>query len=505
MQKQISNRLAWLMISGFLGGGVFLITLSFYFYRSSIIVFLSLFLGYLFHGLTFSILMLILSYLGLKQRAKALLPNKQSSPSKQSSQIPSVTVAIPVFNEVEVIISCIDSILKQTLKPYEIIIINDQSTDNTLEKLIKTYQLQLIKPTFASKIETTNIINTYESRSILNLRVIDKEHRGKADALNAALNISRGEIFLTIDADSFLHSNAIERLVSVINNDKLVVGAGGTVKAANGISAEILVSDKGQLPTGFLPKIQWIEYATGFVWRFGWGFINTLLLISGSFAAFRTDVLRKCQGFDPDSITEDYEMVYRLHQYHLSNKIDYKLVTVSDALVYTLVPTTIIGLIKQRIRWFQGFLQTLFRYRSLVLRPSYGVLGIFMLPIKCIDALSPLWSILTYCVLAHQLIYQVFPLSSSLLIGVVVIRWIIDILMVWILLGMHYRFMIAPLPLKQRIYLWLISPIYLITNQMLWYIYGIGAYYRALKGIRRWDKLERQGFQQLQQSEDVSL
>ncbi len=494
MQKQVSNRLAWLMISVFLGGSVFLITLSLYFYHSSIVIFLSIFLGYLFHGLTFSILMLILSYLGLKQKTKPINTSKPLS----------VTVAVAVFNEAEVIISCIDSILKQTLKPYEIIIVNDESTDSTLEKLAKTYQLKPIKPTFISKIKTGRVTSFYESGLVSNLRVIDKKHRGKADALNAALNISRGEVFLTIDADSFLHCNAIERLVSAIKSDSLVVGAGGTVKAANGISAETLASDKGQLPKGLLPTIQWIEYATGFVWRFGWGFINTLLLISGSFGAFRTDILRKCQGFDPDSITEDYEMVYRLHQYHLTSKTNYKLVTVPDALVYTLVPTTVIGLVKQRIRWFQGFLQTLFRYRSLVFNHSYGVLGIFILPIKFIDAISPLWSIFTYCILAYQLVYQSFPISFKLLVGVVSIRWIVDILMVWILLAMHYSFMVAPLPIKQRFYLCLISPLYLITNQLLWYIYGIGAYYRSFKGIKRWDKLERKGFQQLQESEDMS-
>lgn len=497
MQKQVSNRLAWLLISIFLGTGTLLLTLSLYFYSSSIVIFLSLFFGYLFHGLTFSILMLILSYLGLKQI------NSNNKLNQNADK--KITVAVPVFNEAEVVISCIDSILKQTLKPYEIIVINDESTDSTLEKLIVTYHLEVIKPTFLSKIDTSSLLNIYESTSLPNLRVIDKKHKGKADALNAALNISRGEIFVTIDADSFLHKNAIERLVTAISSNDLIIGAGGTVKAGNGLLAETLASNKGHLPKGFLPKIQWIEYATGFVWRFGWGFINTLLLISGSFAAFRTEVLRKCHGFDPDSITEDYEMVYRIHQYHLSNKIDYKLVTVPDALVYTLVPTTVLELIKQRIRWFQGFLQTLFRYRSLVFRPSYGVLGIFMLPIKCIDALSPLWSIVTYFILAHQLIYRAFPISLKLLVGVVLLRWTIDILMTWILLAMHHKFMIAPLPLRQRVYLCFISPAYLITNQLIWYIYGLAAYYRSIKGVKRWDKLERRGFQQLQQSEDMSL
>ncbi|MBL8151001.1 MAG: glycosyltransferase, partial [Blastocatellia bacterium] len=364
MQKQVSTRLAWAVTVLFLGTGTILGVLSFYFYESSVLIFLSLFLAYLLHGLTFSLVMLVLSYLGLKKKNQRLNKSKQ--------KLLTVTVAVPVFNESEVITTCIDSILKQTLKAYEIIIINDESTDDTLAKLIKTYALKPIKSTSIGKIKTARINNVYQSTTIANLQVIDKQHRGKADALNSALNICQGEVFLTIDADSFLHRNAMEKLVAAIDTDDLVVGAGGTVKAANGIDAQILASEKGALPKGLLPKIQWIEYATGFVWRFGWGFLNTLLLISGSFGAFRTEVLRKCQGFDPDSITEDYEMVYRLHHYHLSNKIPYRLVTVADALVYTLVPDTVFGLVKQRIRWFQGFLQTLFHYRNLVFNQNYG-------------------------------------------------------------------------------------------------------------------------------------
>lgn len=494
MKNKISNSTAWLMILIFLGGAVSLTSLSFYFYRSSITIFFSLFLGYLFHGLTFSILMLILSYLGLK----AL---KQSSSQSRIQKSANITIAIPVFNESNVIITSINSILRQTLKASEIIIINDGSTDNTLQTLIDTYQLKVIKPKLISNINNTEVFNYYESTTLPTLKVIDKQHSGKADALNSALNISRGEIFVTIDADSFLHLNAIERLVAAINSNKEIVAAGGTVKAANGIPAEILASDSGHLPEGFLPKVQWIEYSAGFVWRFGWGFINTLLLVSGSFSAFRTKVLRECKGFDPNSITEDYEIIYRLHEHHLKNKLAYKMITVPNALAYTLVPSTVLGLIQQRIRWFQGFLQTLFRYRHLVFKPSYGVLGIFMLPIKCIDAISPLWSIFTYLVLAHQLIYKSFPISVNLLVSVVAVRWAIDIATLWILLTLHYKFMVAPLPKKQRFYIWLISPLYLIFNQLLWYIYGIVAYYRLLKGVKRWDKLERRGFQQLQQTE----
>lgn len=493
MKKQISRPVAWLMLAIFLGGAALLTGFSLYFYHSSIVIFLSLFLGYLFHGLTFSILMLILSYLGLKQRSKKTPINKKKN---------TVSVAIPVFNEAEVIIASVDSILKQSLKPFEIIIINDGSTDDTLQKLINVYQLKAITLDSISNIKTTSIFNIYQSNKIKNLFVIDKQHQGKADALNAALNISRGEIFLTIDADSVLHHKAIEKLVQAIVNDKLVIAAGGIVKAANGIPAKILATEEGHLPSKLLPKIQWIEYSAGFVWRFGWSFINTLLLISGSFGAFRTEVLRKCQGFDTKSITEDYEMVYRLHAYHLANKIPYKMVTVPDALSYTLVPETLFGLIKQRIRWFQGFLQTLLNYRQLVLRQSYGVLGIFMLPIKCIDAISPLWSISVYLFLAYQLTYQTFPISTTLLIELVAIRWSIDIVMLWVLLALHYRFVIAPLTKKERLYIWLLSPIYLLTNQFLWYVYSIGAYYRLIRGIKRWDKLERRGFEQLQTSEN---
>lgn len=487
MQQKFSNRTAWLMIMLFLGSGAVLTSLSFYYYQASIAVFLSLFLGYLFHGLTFSLLMLVLSYWGLKAYKAQTLPVKP----------PSVTVAVPVFNEGEVIVLCIESLLKQSLKPSEIIVTNDGSTDNLLKILKQTYQLYPITNNKSGKIKTKGIINIYHSNLVPTLKVIDKERGGKADGLNAALNLASGEVFISVDADSFLHVTAIERLISGLCQDKDIIAAGGTVKAANGIPPELLVTADGRLPQGLLPKIQWLEYATGFVWRFGWTFMNTLLLLSGSFSAFRTAKIRECQGFDTQSLTEDYEMAYRLHAYHRSHKIPYRMITVPDALAYTLVPNTVNGLLRQRIRWFQGFIQTLFSYRSLIFQQTYGILGIFMLPIKCIDAISPIWSIFSYLMLIYYLVYRPLPLSIALLLGIAATRWIIDLIMAWVLLALHQRHILPRISRRELAYLYLITPIYILSSQWLWYAYSLGAYYRALIGIRRWDKSERQGFSQL--------
>lgn len=499
MNSGISNRFSWLLTGIFLGGSALITGISFYLYNGSAVLFLSLFACYFLHGLLFSLLMMFFSYRGLKSYFRSVAAPEQP--------LPTVAVAIPIFNEEQVVVECIHSILKQTLKPAEIILINDGSTDDTLKVLKRAFQLEAQPINVVGEVACAQTLGFYRSKNQPNIYVIDKQRGGKADALNAALKMAQSSIFITVDADSFLHPHAMENLTRAMARDEQIVAAGGTVKAGNGINNELLVSDVGQLPQGVLPIVQWIEYATGFVWRFGWSFINTLLLLSGSFSAFRSEILRACGGFDKDSITEDYEMAYRLHAYHLSRGLAYKMVTVPDALVYTLVPETFSSLIKQRIRWFQGFIETLFRYRSLILNSRYRTLGIFMLPIKAVDALAPLWSLLVYFFLLIHLLYRPFPIPLSLFFGLIVLRWVFDIVISCVLLTLHYRFIAPRLSIKKLLGLYSFAPFYLILNQALWLLYSLTAYYRALTRVKRWDKVVHRGFRVLYpaQTEEESM
>src|SRR5206468_8695634 len=141
-------------------------------------------------------------------------------------------------------------------------VINDGSTDDTLAVLKRAFQLFPVGYAPASSLPCGAIRDVYHCPWLDNFAVIDKARGGKADGLNAALNLAKGSIFLTVDADSFLHPRAIEKLVAAICQDEAIVAAGGTVKAGNGAPAAILASNQGCLPQGLLPKLQWIEYAT---------------------------------------------------------------------------------------------------------------------------------------------------------------------------------------------------------------------------------------------------
>ncbi len=499
MNNRVSRRLAWVAVVSFLSGGMALTALSFHFYNNSSLFFYFIFWSYFLHGITFSLIMLTLSYFGLRRNSEV---KKLPALKKEALEI---SIAIPVYNEAQVILSCIASLLKQSIVPAEIIVINDGSSDETLALLKQTYQLRPIAYNNQTNIKTNAIIAVYESPRLPQLRVIDKERGGKADALNAALNLAKGKIFITVDADSFLLTNAIENLATAIIRDEKVVAAGGMVKAVNGVDLHTLNTEHGQLPQGWLPKLQWIEYATGFIWRFGWGVINNLLLLSGSFSGFRAALLKECGGFDPKSITEDYEITYRIHAHQRAHQRPYRIITVATALAYTLVPETVHSLLQQRIRWFQGFLQTLFGYRRLVFDQGYGWLGIFTLPIKCIDAITPIWGIAAYLILFYNLTHRQFPVPYSVLLALVAFQWIVDILMAWLLLTIDRRFIKPRLSLLQTAYLWSLVPVYLLVNRLMWYIYSFGAYYRLLQKIQRWDKVTHQGFVKVYSVEDKSL
>jgi len=416
---------------------------------------------------TFTVLMLVLSYLQLSVKQPVSIRKRKQT----------VTLAMAAHNEQDVIVDAVNATLKQSQQVEQIIVVNDGSTDQTFVVLQDHFALRPM----------SQVQGGYQSTTHSNLIVIDKPHGGKAVALNTALGLTITDLFITVDADSILADDAISYMVDGMAADPKVVAAGGMVKAINGYWGDARNGNYVGLPSGMLAKLQWVEYATGFVWRFGWAKLNIQLLLSGSFSGFQTRILRAVGGFDPTSLTEDYEVCYRLHAYCRQQGIDYAIVTLSDALCYTLVPDTLIGYLRQRIRWFQGFLQTLWRYRRYILRPSYGWFGVFALPIKVIDALSPLLAVLAATLIAMAW----FDCNSMVLVPAALFlgaRWLIEFVYATLLLSLHHVFIQSELKLADKIHAYLLGPVNFMYHTFVWYIYGVVAHIRLWFGVWSWSK-----------------
>ncbi|EMA46084.1 glycosyltransferase family 2 protein [Halococcus saccharolyticus] len=136
------------------------------------------------------------------------------------------------------------------------------------------------------------------------------------------------------------------------------------------------------LPRGLLARLQVPEYLRAFYsGRLGYVRFRGVLLLSGAFGVFRTDIVREIGGFSTDNITEDFELVMRLHRRLTDTDRDYRISFVPEPIVWTEVPTSLAGVRGQRSRWYRGLLQTIRRYRHMIGNPTYGRAGWFMLPV----------------------------------------------------------------------------------------------------------------------------
>ena len=467
----------------FLGGGGALFLLSEISFGSANAAFLTIFAIYYLYGVSFPGLLYFL--------ARRNLGGGEEHPSPETVH-PGITVAIPAFNEGDVITTCIDSLLAQERPVERIVVVNDGSSDDTLAVLKRRYKLAVVHRPGAVGADPA-VRSLYQSARVPSLWVIDKANGGKARALNSALALTESAVFTTADADTYFMPNALSAIGRHLAADPEVVAAGGVIAAANGADPKALMGGATALPRGLIAKFQAIEYAINFVWRFGWQQLNASLLLSGSFTAFRTEILRTVGGFDPESLTEDYEISYRLHMHCRLQGRPYRVVTASDAVAYTLVPETLSGLLEQRTRWFQGFLQTLVRYRWAVGRGRFGWLGNFALPVKVFDALAPAWGLAAYGLLVHSLISGSFPVSLQLLFAVLAFRWLSDVVQSWFLLSLNHHRIAPRLGRGQYAVLMALMPINVWFQRTLWFAYGLKAYYRVLWQVRRWDRRRGEG------------
>ncbi len=298
---------------------------------------------------------------------------------------PGVSILAPAYNEGESIVQNAKSLLSLHYGKIEVIIINDGSKDNSLEKLIEAFELEKTAFAFSPEIETKPIRGIYKSRnrSYNKLTVVDKENGGKADALNAGINISKMEILACIDVDCILSQGSISRMVVPFmeETNKKVIAVGGVIGIANNCDVLDGTVVKYRVPTSQLGRFQVIEYFRAFLMgRMAWSRINGLMLISGAFGFFKRDLVLAVGGYLTKTVGEDMELVVRMRRYMEEKKIPYKVDFVPDPLCWTEVPESEEILARQRNRWMRGTIETLQLHKQLKLNPNFGVMGMVSYP-----------------------------------------------------------------------------------------------------------------------------
>lgn len=302
-----------------------------------------------------------------------------------SEKAPSISILAPAYNEGATIIENVRSLLSIHYNHMELIVINDGSKDDSLQKLIDAYELVEVPRLVINHILTKPIRGIYKSTNPVykKLVVVDKENGGKADALNVGVNVACNHYIVCIDVDCILEQDAMLKLVKPFleEKSKRVIATGGVVRIANSCEIKDGKVVKVNLPEQFLPRVQTLEYIRAFLLgRMAWSRLNGLLLISGAFGAFDREIVIKSGGYNHNTVGEDMELVVRMRRYMEEHKLPYKVAYIPDPLCWTEAPSTYKILGRQRNRWTRGTIETLRLHKAMFFNPRYGILGMVSYP-----------------------------------------------------------------------------------------------------------------------------
>lgn len=314
---------------------------------------------------------------------------------------PPVSVLVPAHNEQSIISTTVRSLLQLQYSEFEIIVINDGSSDKTLDVLIREFSLIPFPEDYPQRLKTEEVRDAYRSASYPNLRVIDKVNGGKADALNAGINCSQYSLYCAVDADSILQRDSLHRVVQPFIEDPTTVASGGTIRIANGctVSGGFLV--KTDLPKNPLALFQIVEYLRAFLFgRLGWSPLNALLIISGAFGLFDREAVTSAGGYRRRVKGEDMELVVRMHRFLRRTEKKYRITFVPDPICWTEAPEDLKTLKNQRVRWQYGLSESLTQNMGLFLNPKAGTVGWLSFPFMLIfEWLGPIVEVLGYVVI----------------------------------------------------------------------------------------------------------
>lgn len=318
---------------------------------------------------------------------------------RYADHAPPIAVLAPAFNEEVSIVESVTSLLALHYPDFEVVVINDGSSDGTLERVIGHFGLSPVSRFYDLSVEHRPIRGLYASARLPRLLVVDKENGGKSDALNAGINVARAPLFASIDADSLLESDALLRAVRpFIEKPALTVAVGGTIRIANGSRIATGQVLEVRLPRNFLALVQIVEYLRAFLMaRLALSRMQVLTVISGAFGLFRRQLAVEVGGYSHGTVGEDMELVIKLHRHLRDAKQPYRIEFIPEPVCWTEAPDDLTTLGRQRARWQRGALETFFKHKDMLFNPRYGRIGFLGFgQILIVDILGPLVEVLGY-------------------------------------------------------------------------------------------------------------
>ncbi len=346
-----------------------------------------------------------------------------------------ISIIIPAFNEEVTISSCIESMLSLNYPRYEVVVVDDGSSDNTYNEASK----------FSGK----------------GVKVISQKNTGKPGAINTGIKNASGEIVITVDADSKLHPDALKWISRRFSGNPRLGAVAGNVKI-----------DK---PNSILKALQSLEYTSSInLGRKSQSLLHCVMIVPGAIAALKTSVLREVGFFPEDTFAEDFDITMKILKagYH----VEYE----SRAMAFTQAPESIEDIIKQRRRWHRGMTQVLAKYKNMYLNPKYGTAGMIGVPYMWLELSSSLINMVLLCIL---LVASIFMTDMSSLTTGMLTYWAL-------MIGVSiYSVLIDPKPSIKEI---IISPLFLFYNIFIDGISIMAFIEETLSIAMRWEKPKRE-------------
>lgn len=419
----------------------------------------------------------------------------------ESPLTPGISVIAPAYNEEKTIIVSTRSLLSLNYPQYEVIIVNDGSTDDSLDLLISEFELEETPFAYVERIKTEPYKRIFKSVNpeYSHLIVVDKENGGnKADASNAGINASQYPYFLCTDSDCIIDKNALLKMIKpVLNSRKRVICVGATLRMSNNCEIENGAIKRVKPPKQWIPRFQELEYLRAYLFgKMGWSLVNCVPNVSGGLGLFDKEIAINSGGYDPASHAEDMDIMIKMSAYMINNKEKYKVEYIPVSACWTEGPPDVTILGRQRTRWARGLAQIFFVHRRILFNPKYKRLGMVIFPIQLlteflapvIEAVGLIYFI--YLIVTGQLNWStvgfifLYSYSAAIMFGSLVI--LMDNV-----IKRHYE------TTREIFQLWMMAflePFIYHPLQIFFYLKGYFKFFTS--SDMEWGTMTRQGYQQ---------
>lgn len=407
--------------------------------------------------------------------------------------LPPLSLLVPAHNEEVTVSSSLLSFLTLEYPHLEVVVVNDGSSDDTMDVLLREFDLYQVPPAFTVSVPTQPVRAYYRSRRHSRLLVLDKANGGKADALNAAMNAARHPFVVAVDADTVIEPDALLRLARPFLLEPNVAAVGGTIRVANSCTVEFGRVTEARVDSRWLPGCQVVEYLRAFLFgRMGLNALGSNLIISGAFGLFRKEYLRAIGGYRTGNVTEDMDLVVRLHRYLRENKIQAQLPFVPDPVAWTEVPSSIRVLGRQRERWHRGLIATLWEHRVMLFNPRYGRIGMIAMPFYFFgEMLAPAAELFGWLALALGLAAGAVDRDFALLFLAVAVGYGM-LLSLWAIVLEELSF--RRYPMRRDFFKLLgFAVIEGLGYRQLTVLFRLRGYWRFFRGVETWGRMPREG------------